>query len=316
MEFKDYYEILGLKRDANQDEVKRAYRKQARKFHPDVSKESDAENRFKEVGEAYEVLKDPEKRVAYDQLGSNFKSGQNFRAPPDWDQGFEFHGKPGGTASSGFSDFFENLFAQRARTGDTGSRAQQNFHVHGEDTYAKVLIDIEDAYHGATRTLTLKKTELSTDGRPFLKEQTLRVKIPKGVQQGQLIRLANQGSPGIGQGKTGDLYLEVQFREHAYYHVNGRDVTINLPITPWEAALGATVISPTPAGSVELKIPADSAGGQKLRLKGKGIPGKVSGDLYVLLQIALPPSDSEATKAAYRKLEKSSQFNPRANLGV
>ena len=143
MEFKDYYKILELKRNATQDEVKRAYRKQARKFHPDVSKEPDAENHFKEVGEAYEVLKDPEKRVAYDQLGNNSKSGQNFRPPPGWDQGFEFHGGPGGTDSSGFSDFFENLFAQRARTGDTVSNTQQNFHVHGEDTYAKVLIDID-----------------------------------------------------------------------------------------------------------------------------------------------------------------------------
>ena len=314
MEFKDYYQIMGVKRDATQDEIKRAYRKLARKYHPDVSKEPQAEARFKEVGEAYEVLKDPEKRAAYDQLGANWKAGQEFRPPPDWDQGFEFHG--GGFTdadAAGFSDFFETLFGRDfARDG----QARSGFQARGEDTHARVLIDLEDAYHGATRTLTLKHTELGADGRPQLRERVLNVRIPRGVSQRQHIRLAGQGGAGIGKGEPGDLYLEVEFRSHPFYHVEGKDVFLDLPVAPWEAALGATVKAPTPTGAVDMKIPAGSSGGRKLRLKGRGIPGSPPGDLYVVLQVALPPDESEAARAAWRELEKTLKFNPRARLGV
>jgi curved DNA-binding protein len=313
VEFKDYYQIMGVKRDATQDEIKRAYRKLARKYHPDVSKEPDAEVRFKEVGEAYEVLKDPEKRAAYDQLGANWKAGQDFRPPPDWDAGFEFHGGGfSGADASRFSDFFESLFGHGFTGGDAG---HAGFHAHGEDAHAKVLIDLEDAYHGATRTLNLQHTELGADGRPQVKQRTLNARIPRGVRQGQFIRLAGQGGAGMGKGKAGDLYLEVEFRPHPFYHVEGRDVFLDLPVAPWEAALGATVKAPTPTGAVDLKIPAGSTGGRKLRLKGRGIPGATPGDFYVVLQIALPPAETAAAKTAYRDMEQALNFNPRARMG-
>jgi curved DNA-binding protein len=314
MEYRDYYQIMGVPRDATQDEIKRAYRKLARKFHPDVSKEADAEARFKEVGEAYEVLKDPEKRAAYDRLGANWKAGQEFRPPPDWGQGFEFHGGGfTGADAGGFSDFFETLFG-RGFGRDVGGRG--GFHARGEDTHAKVLIDLEDAYHGATRALTLTHTELGADGRPLVKERTLNVRIPKGVHQGQHIRLARQGGMGIGKGEAGDLYLELEFRPHPFYRVEGKDVFLDLPVAPWEAALGATLTAPTPTGPVDLKIPAGSGAGRKLRLKERGIPGRPAGDLYVVMQIALPPADTERAKAVYREMEKALGFNPRARLGV
>jgi curved DNA-binding protein len=320
MEYKDYYQIMGVKRDATQDEIKRAYRKLARKYHPDVSKEPDAEVRFKEVGEAYEVLKDPEKRIAYDQLGANWKAGQEFRPPPGWDQGFEFRG--GGYTSadaSQFSDFFESLFGGGlggfARgPGFTGRGG--GYSARGEDTHAKVIIDLEDAYQGATRAINLKHTEMGGDGRPRVVERTLNVRIPKGVRQGQHIRLAGQGGAGVGRGGAGDLFLEVEFRAHPYYHVEGRDVFLDLPLAPWEAALGATVKAPTPTGAIDLKIPAGSAAGRKLRLKERGIPANPPGDLYVVLQIALPPANTDAARSAYRALEQALPFNPRARLGV
>jgi curved DNA-binding protein len=316
MEFKDYYNIMGVKRDATQDEIKRAYRKLARKYHPDVSKEANAETRFKEVGEAYEVLKDPEKRTAYDQLGANWKAGQEFKPPPDWDQGFEFHGGGfTGVDAGQFSDFFESLYG-RGGVGGFKRQARREFHARGEDTYARVLIDLEDAYQGAARTLTLKQTELGPDGRPQLKERTLDVRIPKGVRQGQHIRLAGQGSAGIGKGGAGDLYLEIEFQPHRFYRVEGRDVFLDLPVAPWEAALGATIKVPTPSGSVDLKIPANSSGGRNLRLKARGIPAKEPGDLYVVLKIVLPTAGTEAARAAYTAFEKALKFNPRASLGV
>ncbi len=321
MEFKDYYEVMGVSRDASQDEIKRAYRKLARKYHPDVSKEPDAEQRFKEIGEAYEVLKDPEKRAAYDQLGANWKNGQDFRPPPDWDQGFEFHGGGyTGADAEQFSDFFESLFGRarggrRSYTYTTGGG--HGFDMRGEDTYARVVIDLQDAYQGATRALTLKHSELGPDGRPQLKERTLNVRIPKGVRQGQHIRLAKQGSPGIGRGEPGDLYLEVEFRPHPFYRVEGKDVYLDLPVAPWEAALGARVKVPTPAGPVDMKIPAGSASGRKLRLKGKGIPSREPGDFYVVLQVVTPPADDEQAREAYAAFSKAfADFKPRAALGV
>ena len=317
MEFRDYYKIMGVSRDASQDEIRRAYRKLARKYHPDVSKEEDAEARFKELGEAYEVLSDPEKRAAYDQLGANWQAGQDFSPPPDWDQGFEFHGSTfTGADAEHFSDFFESLFGR----GGFGARQEpfghRKFRGRGEDSHARILIDLEDAYRGATRTLTLKHTELGADGRPQVKERTLNVKIPRGVHQGQHIRLAGQGSPGYGGSEPGDLYLEVDFLPHPFYRVEGKDVYLNLPIAPWEAALGGKVRAPTPTGPVDLKIPTNARPGSKLRLKGRGIPAASPGDLYAVLQIQLPPANTGPVRKAYESLREAGNFNPRANLGV
>lgn len=314
MEFKDYYKIMGVERTANQDEIKRAYRKLARKYHPDVSKESDAEDRFKEVGEAYEVLKDPEKRTAYDQLGADWKADQSFRPPPEWDQGFEFHGGGfTGADASQFSDFFESLFGRNATHGQTQA---PHFSQRGQDTHAKVSIELKDAYHGAVQTVTLHHAELGADGRPNIIDRTLKINIPKGVHQGQHIRLSGQGSAGLGQGKAGDLYLEIEFKSHSFYRVEGRDVYLTLPIAPWEAALGESISAPTPNGKVELKIPPNSRSGSKMRLKGKGIPGNPAGDLYAVLQVILPPADTDETKALYEEMKQKLAFNPRAVLGV
>jgi len=314
MEFKDYYKTMGVARDATQDDIKRAYRKLARKYHPDVSKEPDAEARFKELGEAYEVLKDPEKRVAYDQLGANWREGQEFRPPPDWDAGFEFSG--GGYTSGGPRDhsaFFEELFGRR---GAAGEGRRYTFRMRGEDHHAKVMIDLEDSLNGATRSITLRMPELTADGHVMTRDRILNVRIPQGIRPGQQIRLAGQGAPGIGGGEAGDLYLEVEFRDHPLYRFDGADLYVDLPVAPWEAALGASVQAPTPSGVVELRIPANSSQGQKLRLKGRGLPGKAPGDLYVVLQVSLPSADSDAAKALYQQMKDPLGFNPRANLGV
>ncbi len=316
MEFKDYYTVMGVARDATQDEIKRAYRKLARKYHPDVSKEKDAEARFKEVGEAYEVLKDTEKRAAYDQLGKNWKAGQEFRPPPDWDAGFEFAGGGfTGGESAGFSDFFESLFGRggfgSARTGGAG------FHAHGEDRHAKVLIDLEDAFTGATRAITLRIPEVDAAGHVLTRDHTLNVTIPKGIRAGAQLRLSGQGGPSFGQGKPGDLYLEIEFRPHRHFRVDGNDVYLDLPITPWEAALGASVKVPTPGGTVEMKVPPGSAAGKRMRLKGRGIPAKAPGDFYVVLQISAPPAVTPEAKALYEQMSTQFRsFNPRAKLGV
>ena len=288
MDYKDYYKTLNVDRKATQDEIKRAYRKLARKYHPDVSKEANAELKFKELGEAYEVLKDPEKRVAYDQLGSNWNSQQGFKPPPDWGSGFEFQGAPrGGGSQQGFSDFFESLFGQAGGMGGAG----RGFHMQGEDHHAKILVDLEDSYRGATRSISLQMPDVTPDGHVVSRNRTLKVNIPKGVRQGQQIRLSGQGARGQGSGKAGDLYLEIEFNPHRYYRVEGADVYLELPVAPWEAALGASVKVPTPSGAIDLKIPANSKAGKKLRLKGRGIPAKNPGDLYLVLQIALPPAE-------------------------
>ncbi|TAJ19536.1 MAG: J domain-containing protein [Rugosibacter sp.] len=328
MEFKDYYKIMGVERSATQDDIKRAYRQLARKYHPDVSKEADAEARFKELGEAYEALKDPEKRAAYDRLGANWKGGQEFRPPPDWNEGFEFSGggfTGGGMGGDGadYSEFFEQLFgrATQSRGASHGPFRGGAGHAHGTDRHAKVLIDLEDAYHGATRMIVLHVPETDAEGHVALREQKLNVTIPRGVRAGQSIRLSGQGTPGIGQGKAGDLYLEIEFRPHPHYRVDQRDVMLDLPLAPWEAALGASVTVPTPNGSVELRIPAGSASGAKLRLKGRGIPAAsangMAGDFYVVLQIVLPPASDEAARAVYSDMAKRFDgFKPRAKLGV
>jgi curved DNA-binding protein len=322
MDYKDYYKIMNVAKDVSQDEIKRAYRKLARKYHPDVSKESNAEERFKEVGEAYEVLKDPEKRVAYDQLGANWKAGQQgFQPPPDWDAGFEFHGggyTGGAAGTEGFSDFFESLFGKAGRgfQYSTGG-GRTNYQMRGQDSHAKVFIDLEGTYYGASRSLSLRSTVMSDDGHPQLKTRTLNVKIPKGVKEGQNIRLHGQGSPGVGGGQAGDLFLEIAFNPHSIYKVNGLDVSVELPIAPWEAALGGKVKVPTPKGAVDLKIPAAVSSGKRMRLKGRGIPGKTVGDFYVTLEIVLPDRLSDKEKTLYQDLQQaSSHFNPREKLGL
>ena len=310
MEFKDYYKVMGVARDATEAQIKQAYRKLARKYHPDVSKEKDAEARFKEVGEAYEVLKSPEKRAAYDQLGSDHRPGEDFRPPPDWNAGFEFSGA--GPGNSPYSDFFDSLFGAQARSGRRG-----DFHSgNGEDHHAKVLLDLEASLNGGARTFTLRMPEIDDSGRLVSKERTLNVQIPKGIVSGQQIRLAGQGARAPGDGKPGDLYIEVEFQPHPLYRIDGRDLFLELPVAPWEAALGATVKTPTPNGTVDLKIPAASHAGSKLRLRGRGIPASPAGDLYVILQIALPAANDDKAKAAYAAMAASLPFNPRASLGV
>jgi curved DNA-binding protein len=308
MKFKDYYETIGLPRSATQDEIKHAYRKLARKYHPDVSKDPNAESRFKELGEAYAVLKDPEKRAAYDQMGSQWKSGQEFQPPPGWDDGFEFSGR-GGDAGLDQSDFFEALFGRQAR-----GAGRSGMHARGQDHHAKILIDLIEAYRGAQRSIALRMPTLDAQGRVVMRERTLDVSIPKGIRAGQHLRLSGQGEPGLGEGPAGDLFLEIAFNPHAQFRVEGRDVFLNLPLAPWEAALGCSVTAPTPEGSVQLTIPAGSGAGRQLRLKGKGIPGNPPGDLYAVLTIALPPADSDSAREAYRSLAKAFDFNPRAEM--
>lgn len=318
MEFKDYYKIMGLERTATADEIKRAHRQLARKFHPDVSKVANAEAHFKEVGEAYEVLKDPEKRAAYDQLGANWQGGQEFRPPPDWNAGFETPGRGYSEAESAeHSDFFESLFRRGFGERQSAPSGERSFHANGQDHHAKIQIDLEDAYQGAKRTLTLRLPEVDAQGHVTLREHNIEFAIPKGVRAGQHIRLAGQGGPGVGQGHAGDLYLEVEFRPHAHYRIDKHDVYLDLPVTPWEAALGAQIEVPTPSGRVELTIPAGSVGDRKLRLKGRGIPARTPGDFYFVLKIALPPADSEAALAFYRSMAAQfKSFNPRTKLGV
>ncbi len=318
MDYKDYYSIMGVTRTASQDEIKRAYRKLAKKYHPDVSKEANAEVKFKEMQEAYEVLKDPEKRAAYDQLGSNWKTGQDFRPPPDWGRNFEFSTGGGGRQSTGdadFSDFFSSLFGARSPFG--GARAtpgRSGFSSAGQDHVARIEVDVEDAYRGTAQTIQLQTPELTQDGHVVVKPKTLRVSIPAGVTEGQQIRLAGQGSSGSAHQSAGDLYLEIHLRPHPLFKVEGRDVTIALPIAPWEAALGATVQVPTLGGPVDMHIPAGARSGQRLRLKGRGFPGSPPGDQYVTLTIVVPRAETPRARELYEELKTEQAFDPRRDL--
>ncbi|MDZ7735990.1 MAG: DnaJ C-terminal domain-containing protein [Gammaproteobacteria bacterium] len=313
MEYKDYYKMLGVDRDASEDEIKRAYRKLARKYHPDVSKEPDAEDRFKEVQEAYEVLHDPEKRKAYDSFGNDWQAGQDFRPPPDWEQqGPEQHFSDADFDLGGFSDFFESLFGHGRGRG----RRSTHFRASGQDQYARLRISLEDAYRGATRSITLTVPEADAQGGVRQKQRELKVRIPAGVQAGQSIRLKGQGSGGIGGAEAGDLLLEIEYEPHPLFEVRKGDIYLDLPVTPWEAALGGKVTVPTLGGNVNLNIPANSQAGKQLRLKGRGLPGKPPGDQIVRLKIVTPPADTESRRKLYEQMREQMPMNPRADLGV
>jgi len=317
MEFKDYYHILGVDKTATAPQIKAAFRKLARKYHPDVSKEADAIARMSEINEANAVLSDPEKRAAYDALGSQPQRGASggFQPPPNWDAGFEFSGAGDGMGGAGeYSDFFEELFGRAARA----QRAQHSHHggAHqaqaGEDHHAKIELDLLDAYQGSERTITLRGAHLDAQGRVVHDERSLQVKIPQGVREGQLIRLVGQGSPGSGGAPAGNLFLEVHFAPSTRWRVDGRDVYQSLALAPWEAELGASIEVSTPTGDVEVTVPAHSRAGRKLRLKGRGIPSQPPGDLYLELTIAQPRADSDSARAAYAALAQAfPHFNPR-----
>jgi curved DNA-binding protein len=337
MEYKDYYKIMGVERHATPDELKKAHRKLARKYHPDVSQEKDAEAHFKDISEAYEVLRDPEKRAAYDQLGRHWKAGQDFRPPPDWNAGTEHPGRGFEWAFAGdqpgqgadFSDFFESLFSRgfatppgrgtgAAGAAGNGRSRRQAFSSQGEDQHAKIMIDLEDVYSGAAKKLSLRVPQLDAQGRRVEQTHQISFDVPKGIRAGQHIRLTGQGSPGTGGGPPGDLYLEVAFRPRASgspnYRVDKHDVYLDLPITPWEAALGAEVQAPTPSGTVEVKIPPASSSGRKLRLKGRGIPGSTPGDFYFVLQLVTPPAQTDSDKSFYNDMARQFKvFKPRGD---
>ncbi len=309
MQFRDYYQTLGVARDASQDDIKRAYRKLARKYHPDVNQDPDAETQFKALGEAYEVLKDPEKRAAYDRFGEHWREGESFQPPPDWDREFEFSGGFSGAQHGDFSDFFEQLFAGRAGFGFQGAAASRDHH-------AKIQIALEDSYAGTTKTLTLQRPHLGADGRVELLPHQVRVQIPKGVVDGQQIRLSGQGEPAGGGARPGDLYLEIQFAPHPFLTPRGRDLYLELPVTPWEAALGEKVRVPTLGGAVEMRIPPGSQSGKTLRLKGRGLPGDPPGDQYAVVSLVTPPAQTETAREQYREMARTMAYNPREKLGV
>ena len=303
MKFKDYYETLGVARDVDAQELKRAYRRLARKYHPDVSTEPNAELQFRQVLEAYEVLKDANKRNAYDNLGAGWQDGQEFNPPPQWSSFFRDGGRSGPVEYDQFSEFFETLFGNEHES----SRAE-NSDMPGADEQLLLGVSLEDAYNGAQRTLHLEPAVAHASGEA---QRNLKVKIPVGVTQGQRIRMAGQGRPGPG-GRRGDLFLTVELQPHKQFKLRGRDVYMVLPITPWEAALGGNVKSPTLGGHVDLKIPAGSNSGRKLRIRGRGLgQGENRGDQYVELQVHTPVPQSDADLALYRKFAQQMNFDPR-----
>ncbi len=310
MKYKDYYQILGVDRKASLEEIKKAYRRLARKYHPDVSKEPDAEERFKDVQEAYEVLKDPEKRQAYDELG-HYQAGQEFRPPPGWEQHFGpgFGNFEHIFAEGDLADLFEVLTG-RARTGPR----RRGFGMRGQDYEVPVELTLEQAYHGTEITLNLETTEIDPAGALRRVVRPVTVRIPKGVTDGQKMRVPGRGGAGVGAEAAGDLYLHIRLKPHPLFKPNGHDLYLKLPVTPWEAALGASVEVPTLSGRVRVKVPAGVTAGQSLRLAGKGLPKPEGGygDLYAVIQIVVPPSLSPRERALFEELSRASTFNPRS----
>lgn len=301
MKYKDYYQVLGVERDADPADIKRAYKRLARKYHPDVSKEPNAEERFKEIGEAYDVLRDKDKRATYDNLGSGWHAGDEFSPPPGWNFSAQA-GRGFGGERFDFSDFLDSMFGGRSGPGDPFASHFHNHRARGSDERATIVITLEEAFHGGERSLSLTSARGPT--------RKLKVKIPAGVREGQQIRLTGQGQRGV-SGQSGDLLLSVEFAPHRLFQAKGSDVYMNLPVAPWEAALGATVKVPTLGGNVDLKIPAGSQTGRKLRLKAKGLGASKPGDQYVTVQIVTPPADTETARQAYRSMAKAFDFDPR-----
>ena len=307
MKYKDYYALLGVPRDASEDDIKKAYRKLARKYHPDVSKETDAEERFKEVGEAYETLKDSEKRAAYDQLGRH-SAGEEFRPPPDWQQSF-------GGAEFSFDDVdLSDLFAGLA--GRRGARGGNPGPIPGADYEAGVRLTFGQAYAGTDIELDLMAVEYDEEGRARRVPHRMKVRIPSGVVDGQKLRVPGKGGKGIRGGRDGDLYLDIQVESHPLYRADGLDLHMDLPLAPWEAVLGTTVQMPTPAGTVSLKVPAGTRAGQKLRLAGRGFKRAdgTAGHLYANVQIAVPTVVDDRQRELFSQLARASSFNPRAQF--
>lgn len=301
MDYKDYYKIMGVSKTASDDDIKRAYRKLARKYHPDVSKEKDAESQFKDINEAYEVLKDPDKRKSYDQLGADWKNGGG-------QSGFGGF-QPGAGQAGDFSEFFEQFFG--GNRGGFGRGATPPVRT-GEDLQTTVQISLEEAFSGTSKTIQYEAINAHGERSP----KAINVKIPAGVVAGQQMRLSGQGGPGAQGGKAGDLYLKIDVAPHPLYRVEGRDLYLNVPIAPWEAALGATVTVPTLAGAVDVKIPIGAKSGALMRLKGRGLSGKTVGDQYLVLQIQIPLVTNAAQLALYEQMATLFDFDHRRHFDV
>ncbi|MDH5355986.1 MAG: DnaJ domain-containing protein [Gammaproteobacteria bacterium] len=309
MKYQDYYQILGVSRDADEAEIKKSYRKLARQYHPDVNSEASAEEKFKQVNEAYEVLKDAEKRQAYDRFGTDWKHGHEFSGAG---RGGAYSGGGGGFSGGDFSDFFESIFGGGFQQQTGGRTRQARTAPNGEDHQLKLNISLEEAYHGGTKTIQFSQKNPSSSGHSAVEMKKLKVNLPKGVAQGQKIRLSKQGHPAPGGGQPGDLYLEMDILPHPYFKLDGNDVIFRLPITPWEAAQGTTLQVPTLSGKVDLKIKPGMQSGQKMRLKGKGMPGPTGGDQLVEIMIQTPPVQNEEDEKFYRQMKKQFDFNPRS----
>jgi curved DNA-binding protein len=318
MKYTDYYAALGVERGASADEIRKAYRRLAQKYHPDVSKETDAEAKFKDVAEAYQTLKDPEKRAAYDALGSR-PQGEEFRPPPDWARRYANAsgdaGQAGGEASFSFDDVdFNDLFG-RFGAGARGGRGGFSAAMPGQDFEVPVSISIEDAFKGTTLELNLQMTQVDAQGQPRRVPHNVKARVAPGAIDGQRLRLPGKGGKGTNGGRDGDLYLDISLQPHPLYRATEHDLYLDLPLTPSEAALGASVQVPTPAGAVNLKIPAGTSSGQKLRLGGRGLPRPRggAGDLFAVAQIVVPPDLSERERELYRELGETAA-NPRAHF--
>ncbi|GFK94295.1 Curved DNA-binding protein [Fundidesulfovibrio magnetotacticus] len=327
MEYKDYYKLLGVTKSASQEEISKAFKKLARTCHPDLNPgDCTAEGKFKDINEAYEVLRDPEKRKLYDQLGPNWQHGQNFQPPPGYEN-MRFHfggaGGPGGQQfdMGGFSDFFQTIFGASGGMGGFGGQSfggqgfggqGQRRPSRGQDAEAALELTLEEAYHGGSKAITLQEEAYGPDGRPYLKPKTLSVNIPAGVRDGAKIRLAGQGNSGFGGGPAGDLYLRVMIRPHSRFKLEDVNVVVDVPLAPWEAALGATVRVPTLDGEVDMTIPPGIGSGRKMRLRGKGLLGKAGrGDQFVRVMVQTPKNLTEPQRALWEELARISDFNPR-----
>jgi curved DNA-binding protein len=335
VKYQDYYEVLGVSRSATQDEIQKAYRKLARKYHPDINKSRDAEEQFKSIGEAYEVLKDPDKRKRYDMLGENWKAGQDFTPPPGWQffrgstsrSGFGGNGfgafdfgdfGQSGFGKSGFSDFFDMLFGGLGDLWGEEQGQSGRWSQRGQDQEAEITISLEDAYFGAKKTITTETSEMGVDGAVRRSVKNIEVTIPKGITDGKRLRLPGKGSAGAGSGQSGDLYLRIRIAPHSMFRVKGQDIEVDFPVAPWEAALGAKLEVPTLDGPVAITLPAGIQSGQKMRLRGKGLPAKASsakngkhGDLYAIVKIVVPKKLDPGERRLFEELARTSPFQPR-----